>query len=220
MGGRNGQGEENLRAHRIERRMAPVVVAAALASVPAVFCEVWGSGAVAAAGRWANTAAGAVLWAEWALLLLLADGKRAWLREHRWATAVAAVAVPAVVLAVGPLQLLRLVRVAVSLQVLRASRILKAGRVLRRRTGPGRNRGPLLSGAVVLVAGVFSAVVLADPQARSRRLAEEAVERWGTGPVGAAAAAALLSAALAFAVWARARFRSGECPAGSGEGGP
>ncbi|MDA2812163.1 hypothetical protein O4J56_16075 [Nocardiopsis sp. RSe5-2] len=208
MGGGNGFGAVNLRAREAERRMAPVVVAAALLSVPAVFCEVWGSGAVAVAGRWANIAAGAVLWAEWGLLFLLAEGKRAWLREHRWSTLAAAAAVLAVVLVVGPLQMLRLARVAVSLRLLRASRILKAGRVLNRRTEPGRLQRALLTGAVALLVAVFSLAVLADPQAESRRLAEAAVQTWGVGPVAAAGAAAVAAAAGAL-LWRRMRLRPG-----------
>lgn len=222
MSGGNGFGAVNLRARRAERRMAPVVVAAALASVPAVFCEVWGSGAVAVAGRWANIAAGAVLWAEWGLLFLLAEGKGAWLREHRWTTLAAVAAVLAVVLAVGPLQMLRLARVAVSLRLLGAGRILKAGRVLNRRTDPGRLQRALLVGAVGFLAAVFSLAVLADPQAESRRLAEAAVEAWGAVPV-AAGAVAVAAAVVGPLVWARRRPPSdggGEGPGEGAAGGP
>ncbi|MDA2807823.1 hypothetical protein [Nocardiopsis suaedae] len=208
MGGGSGDGAVNLRAREAERRMAPVVIAAALVSVPAVFFEVWGSGAVAATGRWANIAAGAVLWAEWGLLFLLAEGKRAWLRDHRWTTLAAVAAVLAVVLVVGPLQMLRLARVAVSLRLLRAGRILKAGRVLHRRTEPGRLQRALLTGAVSLLVAVFCLTVLADPRAESRRMVEAAMETWGAVPVagaGVAAAAAVVGSLL----WRRRRPRPG-----------
>ncbi|WP_017622604.1 hypothetical protein [Nocardiopsis chromatogenes] len=214
MGGGSGDGAVNLRASEAERRMAPVVIAAALVSVPAVFFEVWGSGAVAATGRWANIAAGAVLWAEWGMLFLLAEGKRAWLREHRWTTMAAAAAVLAVVLAVGPLQMLRLARVAVSLRLLRAGRILKAGRVLNRRTEPGRLQRALLVGAVALLVAVFSVAVLADPQAESRRLVEAAVRTWGAVPVAAAGTAAA-AAVVGSLLWRRMRPRFGAQADGS-----
>ncbi|TQN33094.1 hypothetical protein FHX37_3093 [Haloactinospora alba] len=174
--------EINARARRLERGLAVPVLVAAVASVPALFLTVWGSGAASALGRAANWLVSAVLWAEWLVLFLMADSRLRWIRDHKWTTFVACATVPAVIFLIGPVQVLRFLQVLGALRVVRVTRILKAGRVLRRRADLPRTwQRVVMTGSVLLSAG-FVAVVLADPTARSRLLLADLLGWAGVWP--------------------------------------
>jgi CsoR family transcriptional regulator, copper-sensing transcriptional repressor len=161
------------RADRVARKLAVPVLVAALASVPATFLTLF-EGTLATTGSALNTVSGAVLVAETVVLLALAGDKRAWLRRNRWLVALTVVVIPAVIFAVGPVQLLRLARVVGALRIIRVRRIFKAGRIVRDRHGlDGRWNRILTLGVTALTAG-FVAVVLTDPTSRSRQLLDDA----------------------------------------------
>lgn len=166
------------RADEVARRLAIPVLIAALASVPAVFLTLlddpWGS-----VGNGLHTLSGAVLIAEAVVLLAIADDRRAWLRRNRWLVAVAVAIVPAVVLAAGPLQVLRLVRVAGALRIIRVGRILKAGRIVRKRSGLDHGWQRIIGIAVTMLCAAFVGAVLVDPTSASRRAVDGATERLG-----------------------------------------
>ena len=162
-----------------EQRLTVPVVVAALASVPAVFLTLL-DGVYETVGLTVNYAAGAVLVAETVVLAVLARDVRAWARQHRWLIGVTVLMVPAVVLAVGPVQLLRLVHLVGALRFSRASRIIRASNAVRRRAGLTGWRGHLLSGSAGLLVAVFVAVVFSDPTSASRQLLDRALERGGT----------------------------------------
>jgi CsoR family transcriptional regulator, copper-sensing transcriptional repressor len=169
--------ERTDRADRVAERLAVPVLIAALASVPAVFLTLfddpWSD-----IGSGINMVSGAVLVLETVVLLTLAEDRRAWLRRNWWLVALAIVIVPAVLLAVAPVQLLRLtqlVRFAGALRIIRVGRIFKAGRIVRERTGldDGWQRA-IGIGATVLCAA-FVAIVLADPTSASREALDRVV---------------------------------------------
>lgn len=197
---------ENSHARALERRLALPVLVCAVVSVPAVFLGMWGEGWWAEFGHRVNWLAGLVLWAEWILLIALAENKLGWLRTHKWSTFVAAVTLPAVVFALGPAQVLRILRTAGTLRLLRVTRIIEAGGVLRRRMGLTGRRGTVVAAATTVLSAVFVAAVLADPTSTSRRYAESLLESVGVWPV--VLASVLLAGATAVVVvhrWRRAR---------------
>ena len=199
------EGAHRDRAAAAEERFALPVVVAALASVPAVFLTML-DGTLATVGQVVNYASLAVLTAETVVLLLLSRDRIAWLRQRWWVAAVAAVSVPAVLFAVGPVQLLRLVRFVGALRIVRVGRIIKAGRILRQRAGL---TGPLRTAAAVgatLAAAAFVALVLTDPSAQSRIVLEQTVD--ALGPLAVLLAGLLLGGAT-LVVW-RARGRDGD----------
>lgn len=174
--------------HWQERLALPVLVAA-LASIPAMFLTVAG-GTLGAAGHVVDIASGAVLVAETAILLVVAENKRAWIRGHLGLIALTVAVVVAVAFALGFVQILRLVRTVGALRILRAGRIVKAARSLGTRHGfTGRLAQVLAAGAGVLVA-VFVGVVLADPTSRSRDLLTAVLGDVGTPLVVALSAVA------------------------------
>lgn len=191
------------RADRVAARLAGPVLVAALASIPATFLTLL-EGTAATVGTVLNTVSGAVLVAETVVLLVLAEDKRAWLRRNRWLLVLTAVIVPAVLFAVGPVQLLRLVRGlglhvvrllrgVGALRIVRVRRILRAGRVIRERHGL-TGRGQRITTAVLTGAtAVFVAIVLADPTSQSRRLLDDAAAQLGVA--GVLTAGGLLAAA-------------------------
>src|SRR5690625_512252 len=153
----------------LQRRLALPVLISAIVSVPAVLLTVWAEGMWARIGSWANVAAGVILWAEWILLIVFAEEKLKWLRANRWSTFVAAVTLPAVIFTLGPAQLLRLLRVAGTLPVIRLTRIVEAGGVVRRRLGlSGSAKTAVLATAVALCVIAVGALLL-DPQSPIRR---------------------------------------------------
>ncbi|WP_324273513.1 hypothetical protein [Blastococcus brunescens] len=157
------------REERWQERLALPVLVAALASIPAMFLTV-AEGTLATAGHVVDIISGAVLVAETVILLVVAENKRAWIRGHLGLIALTLAVVVAVVLALGPVQILRLVRTVGALRILRAGRIVKAARSVSDRMGfTGRLAHVAAAGAGLLVA-VFVGVVLADPTSRSRDL--------------------------------------------------
>lgn len=190
---RDGQPD---RADEFERKLTVPVLVAALASIPAVFLTRAG-GAAAAIGTVLNWASVAVLVGESVVLLWLEGSVRRWLRRYRWQLLVVAAAVPAVVFVIGPLQVLRLVLLLGGFHILRARRIVNAGRVVVERLGLGQRRARWVLAGVIALAGVFSLIVLADPESRSRHVVDWFVERIGvpgTVLVGLAAAALVYAA--------------------------
>ena len=183
---------EEDRADRLARRFAVPVLIAALASVPAVFltlfADPWRS-----IGTGLNSVSGAVLILETVVLLALAEDRRAWLRRNRWLVALAVAIVPAVVFAIGPVQLLRLARLFGALRILRVGRILKAGRIVRERTGMDQGVQRVIAVAVSVLCAGFVALVLLDPTSSSSQLVDRAVDRLGV--IGVLLAGAILAAA-------------------------
>lgn len=180
------------RAERVAERLSGPVLVAALASIPATFLTLL-DGAYQTTGSALNAVSGAVLVAETVVLLAVAEDKRAWLRRNRWLVGLTIALVPAVVFAVGPVQLLRLARLVGALRIVRVRRILKAGRIIRERHGLTARWERVVTGAVSLVVAAFVAVVLADPTSQSRQLLEGAAGR--SEVLGAALAGVLLAAA-------------------------
>jgi CsoR family transcriptional regulator, copper-sensing transcriptional repressor len=170
---------EEDRADRAARKLAVPVLIAALASIPATFLTLF-EGTVATAGNALNTASGVVLVAETVVLLALAGDKRAWLRRNRWLVGLTIVIVPAVIFAVGPVQILRLARVVGALRIIRVRRIFKAGRIIRERHGLDGRWGRILTIGVTLLTAGFVAVVLADPTSRSRQVLDDTLGGFST----------------------------------------
>ena len=201
--GRNG------RAERLQRRFAVPVVVAAMVSVPAVFLAAIADGALAVVGTVLNWASVAVLTAE-SVILLLAGDRLAWVRRHAWPLLITALAIPAVILTLAPVQVLRLLLTLLhhlaALRVLRAKRLVSAGRVIGRRISPlGRWRHfPVVAGSAA--AAVFVALILADPVAvrAHHRAVTEIVDWLGAGPA-LIAAGVLAVAAVAVLIWRRRR---------------
>lgn len=157
------------REERWQNRLAVPVLVAALASIPAMFLTV-AEGALGTAGHAIDILSGSVLVAETLILLLVAEDKRRWVRGHLGLLSLTGAVVVAIVFALGPVQVLRLVRTVGALRILRAGRIVKAARALGARRGlTGWFTQALSAGAGLLVA-VFVGVVLADPTSRSRDL--------------------------------------------------
>ncbi len=177
------------REERWQDRLALPVLVAALASIPAMFLTV-ADGVVGTAGHLIDIASGAVLVAETVILLVVAESKRAWIRGHLGLIALTLAVVVAIVFALGPVQILRLVRTVGALRILRAGRIVKAARSVGDRMGfSGRLAHVVSAGAGLLVA-VFVGVVLADPTSRSRDLLT-----WVLGDVGTPAIVVLSAVA-------------------------
>ncbi|TYP90758.1 hypothetical protein [Blastococcus xanthinilyticus] len=157
------------REERWQERLALPVLVAALASLPAMFLTV-ADGALGTAGHVVDIASGAVLVAETVILFAVAESKRAWIRGHLGLIALTVVVVVAVVFALGPAQVLRLVRTVGALRILRAGRIVKAARSVGDRLGFTGRIAHLASAGAGLLVAVFVGVVLADPTSRSHDL--------------------------------------------------
>lgn len=203
-----GSGSLEERYRRWEQRLAKPVLIAALASVPAVFLTLL-DGLAETAGSVVNAVSGAVLVAETVVLAWLSPDTRTWVKEHKLLLVITAVVVPGVLLAVGPVQLLRLVRVAGVLRLVRARRMFRAAKVLRERVGLTGWTSKALTFVAALLAATFVAVVLADPSSGSRQLAERALERLG-GTELFVAAVLLAGVLLAGATWVLSRSREDE----------
>lgn len=194
------------RAVRLEQRLAVPVVLAALAAVPATFLTM-AEGRAATAGHALHWLSLAVLTAESVVPLALSRDRRAWLRTHRVPVAVTVAAVPAVLLALGPVQILRLVRFVGALRILRVRRILRASRVLQRRLGDGHPLGKAGVAVGGAAAAAFTALVLADPSSRSRGALDAALARFGVWP---AVLAGVVLGAATFVVARRRRVQREE----------
>src|SRR5699024_9282674 len=129
------------REQQWEERLAWPVLIAALASVPAVFLTLLGD-PVSTWGVVASGVAGVVLMIEPVALFAVSTDKWAWLRRNWWLVLLAALIVLSVVLALGPVQVFRLLRAVGALRVIRVRRIVTAGRVLGRRLSSGPERWP------------------------------------------------------------------------------
>ncbi|GAB2689173.1 hypothetical protein [Thalassiella azotivora] len=198
---------EGTREHRWSQRLAVPVLVAALASVPAVFLTLLDD-PYSTVGTVVNWLSGAVLTAETVVLLLVAEDKRAWLRRHLWLILLTLGVLVAVVLALGPAQLLRLVRAVGALRVVRAGRIVKAARILSRRMGLTGRWTHVLSGAVGVLVASFVAVLLSDPTSSTRSF----VEDWlGANPAVLVSLVVLAGALLGGATYVVLRDR-GESP--------
>ncbi|WP_010523858.1 hypothetical protein [Nesterenkonia sp. F] len=188
------------REEQWERRLAVPVLVAALASVPAVFLTLFDQ-PYATAGTVINWIAGGVLIAETVVLFAVSGDKIDWVRRHKWLVALTVAVVVAVVFAVGPVQLLRLLRIVGALRIIRAGRIIKAGRILQERMGlTGRwSRVPAVLASVLVAA--FVAVVLSDPTSQTRAIIEGLIGR--TGGTTAALIAGIVLAGATFVVMRR-----------------
>ncbi|MEX2328865.1 MAG: hypothetical protein WD575_03970 [Nitriliruptoraceae bacterium] len=181
-GGSGESGEPSVsgvdRADRVAERLAVPVLLAALASVPAVFLTLmqdpW-----SAVGSGLNTLSGGVLIAETVVLFALAEDRIGWLRRNRWLVALTLALIPAVVFALGPVQMLRLLRVVGALRIIRVGRILKAGRIVRQRAGLDHGWHRVIGATVSLLGAAFVALVLIDPTSTSRQFLDGAVTRLG-----------------------------------------
>lgn len=170
--------EGDTKAARVEERLAIPVLVAAIASVPATFLTTL-EGRAEQAGHLMNYLSLAVLAGESVVPFVLAGHRRRWLRERWYVVAITAVSIPAVIFAVGPAQLFRLVRFVGALRILRVRRILRAGRIIRQRSGHAGWQWKLLSVTVSLLAAGFVAIVLSDPTSQTRQLVEGALGRFG-----------------------------------------
>jgi hypothetical protein len=195
---RSGRGDGLAREERWQQRLAWPVIVAALASIPAMFLSI-ASGAWGTTGRVVDVASGAVLMAEMLILFVVAEDRRAWVRGHLGLIALTALVVGAVLFALGPVQVLRLVRTVGALRILRAGRIVKAAQAVRRRTGADGPVAHALSVGAGLLVAVFVGVVLADPTSRSHGLLE-----WVLGEVSTPVV--VLTSMLAGAVLGAATF--------------
>ncbi len=196
------------RAERVEQWFTAPVVVAAVASVPAMFLTTM-EGHAEQVGAAINYATMAVFVAETLVLLALTGDRLEWVRRNRLPVGITVATIPAVIFALGPVQimrLLRLARVIGALRILRVRRIVKAGRILRVRAGltgwAWRATFLLLSTA----SAVFVVFVLADPTSTTRQTIDAAVGRWGF--VATAIAGAILAGATY--VVARARRSSSD----------
>lgn len=170
----HGPSDSDPRLEKWEQRFFWPVLIAALASVPAVFLTVMFDPPWEIAGEVVNHISMVVFAAETVVLLVLAPDKRRWVRDHWHIVAITGLTIPAVLLAVGPVQALRALRPVVqgvmrlgALRIIRVGRILKAGKILYNRTDLS---GPVRKGIALgatLLAAVFVALVLSDPSAET-----------------------------------------------------
>ena len=169
------------RADHLAERLAIPVLIAALASVPAVFLTLLDE-PYETIGNGLNTLSGVVLIAETVVLFAVSEDRLAWLRRNKWLVLLAVAIVPAVVFAVGPVQLLRLTRVAHAIRmvgavrIIRVGRIMKAGRILRERAGLDARWQRVIAVAATLLAAAFVAIILADPTSASGGALRSAVD--------------------------------------------
>ena len=198
------------RADRLAERIAIPVLIAALASVPAVFLTLLDD-PYQTIGEGLNTLSGAVLIAETVVLLAVSENRWEWVKRNKLLVLLAIAIVPAIVFAVGPVQLLRLVRVAGALRILRVKRIFKAGKIVRERAGLDKVWERVIAVGVTLLCAVFVAVMLADPtttrqldelESESRNVLGNVIERLGW--IGVVVAGLILAGAT-YVVWTNRR---------------
>jgi CsoR family transcriptional regulator, copper-sensing transcriptional repressor len=170
------EGDEPVdRADRWQQKLAIPVLVAALASVPAVFLTLFDD-PLDSVGSTVNMISGGVLIAEAVVLFAVSEHRLTWLREHIWLVALAVLMVPAVIFAVGPVQLLRLLRVVGALRIIRVRRIFKAGRIVRERAGLDRWWQRIVGFGITALVASFVGIVLADPSSQSRQLLDGAID--------------------------------------------
>ncbi len=162
------------------------VLAAATLSVPAVFLAST-PGTTGVVGTVLNWVSLAVLVSESVVLLWTSGSLHTFVRRYRVLLVVLAITVPAVVFAVGPAQVLRLLLGLGAFRILRARRILRAGRVVVHRAGLDGRRGRwVLAGAAALAVG-FAVAIMANPESHSRRALARVVDHLGVGGTALAA---------------------------------
>lgn len=166
------------RADRLADRLAVPVLIAALASVPAVFLTLF-EDPWSTVGTGLNTLSGGVLIAETIVLFAVAERRWDWAKRNRWLVGLTALLIPAILFAIGPVQLLRLVRVVGALRIIRVGRIIKAGRIVRERSGLDRAWHRIVGVAASLLCAVFVALVLTDPSSTSRQILDGALQQLG-----------------------------------------
>lgn len=191
------ESEPQDRAERWESKLAIPVLVAALASVPAVFLTLLDD-PFDTVGTVVNWASGAVLVAETVVLYAVSSDRKQWIKDHKWLLLLTAIIVPAVILAVGPFQLLRLLRVFGALRIVRAGRIVKAARILREKMGLDDWWSRVATIVAGLLVAAFVGVVLADPSSQSREMLEdligEELDGWVTVVLAVLAGAILAGA--------------------------
>lgn len=154
---------------RWHERLAVPVLVAALVALPAVFLTLLG-GAWAVTGQVVDILSGLVLLGETVVLFLAAADKRDWVRGHVGLIALTLLIVGAVIFAIGPVQVLRLVRTVGALRILRARRIVRAASELRERLGWTGRFSHVFAVVAGLLAAVFIGLVLADPTSSARHV--------------------------------------------------
>lgn len=110
----------------------PVLVTAVV-SVPAVFLSTL-DGSAGTAGTVLNRVTVVVRTGESVLLFWFSSDRIACLRSPWWVALVAALAVPAVLFAIGPVRVLRAARLATAFQLPQVTLLIKVARILRCRT--------------------------------------------------------------------------------------
>jgi hypothetical protein len=175
-----GPARDDDRAYRVQQRLAVPVLTASVVSVPAVFLATT-PGPLGVVGTVLNWLSLAVLLGESVALLWTSGNLRTYLRRYRSQLIVVGIAVPAVVFVVGPFQVLRLMLALGAFRILRVRRILRAGRIVVHRTGLDGQRGRWVLAAAVALSLVFSAVVLSNPESRSRQLLDRVIDHMGVG---------------------------------------
>jgi CsoR family transcriptional regulator, copper-sensing transcriptional repressor len=202
--------EHQDRADRLADRIAIPVLIAALASVPAVFLTLFDD-PYQTVGEGLNTLSGGVLIAETVVLLAVSENRWDWIKRNKWLVLLALAIIPAIVFAVGPVQLLRLLRVAGALRIIRVGRIFKAGKIVRERTGLDKTWERVIGVGVTVLCAAFVAVMLADPTATRElsRFGAESQDAIGNvvnrlGWIGIAVAGLILFGAT-YIVWSNRR---------------
>lgn len=202
--------EHQDRADRVAERIAVPVLIAALASVPAVFLTLLDD-PYQTIGEGLNTLSGAVLIAETLVLLAVSERRWTWIKRNKWLVLLALAIIPAVVFAIGPVQLLRLARVVGALRIIRVKRIFKAGKIVRERAGLNKTWERVIGVAVTVLCAAFVAVMLVDPTSTRQlnQLQSESQDAFGNvigrlGWIGIAVAGIILFAAT-YIVWSNRR---------------
>lgn len=167
-----------LRAETMEERLTVPVLVSALVSVPAIFLTTTG-GTTAVIGTVLNWLSLVVLLGESLILLWVSRDFPMWIRRYRAHLMVVAATVPAVIFAVGPVQIVRLLLSLSAFHVFRAGRIMRAGNIIRSKFGLHGRRGTWLLAGMTVLAAMFVTIVLSDPNSRSREVLSWVVQRYG-----------------------------------------
>jgi CsoR family transcriptional regulator, copper-sensing transcriptional repressor len=192
------------REEQWQERLALPVLVAALAAIPAMFLSV-AEGSLGVTGRVLDILSGVVLLGEAVVLLVVAENKRAWIRGHRGLIAFTLAVALAVVFAVGPVQVLRLVRTVGALRILRAGRIVKAAEVLRSRAGFTGRLSHVFAVVAGLLVAIFVGLVLSDPTSVSHSWLSWLLGEVDTAVVATTSVAAGLALGIATFLLARDR---------------
>lgn len=203
----DGSAPRRDRAAELEERFSLPVIIAAIASIPAVFLSMM-DGAAQVTGNLINYATLAVFAAEFVTLLWAAEDKRRWVREHKLVILVLVAAIPAVILFVGAVQVLRLghllTRFLTGLKIARLRQLFRAFRKLREKTGLCGWRWNAVRGGFAVLGLVALGMVLADRESATRQFLDDFVGAYGVGALvgsGLAVAALVAGCLLAYRRW-------------------